>query len=154
MIPYGKHFLDEEDIQAVVRQLRERTLTQGGAIEEFEQELARYVGARHAVAVSSGTAALHLACAAAGVGPGDTVITSAMTFVASANCAHYVGARAAFVDIQADTLNMDPVDLERRCREAGRVAAVIPVHFGGLSCDMGAIQSVARRTWVNSSACR
>ncbi len=145
MIPYGKHFLDEDDIQAVVRQLRERTLTQGSAIEEFEQEVARYVGARHAVAMSSGTAALHLACAAAGVGPGDTVMTSAMTFVASANCAHYVGARAAFVDIQADTLNMDPEDLERRCRQAGRVAAVIPVHFGGLPCDMAAIQSTAKR---------
>jgi len=145
VIPYGKHFLDEEDIQAVVRQLRERTLTQGGAIEEFEQEVARYVGARHAVAVSSGTAALHLACAVAGAGPGDSVVTSAMTFVASANCAHYVGARAAFADIRADTLNLDAVDLERRCRQAGRVAAVIPVHFAGLPCDMGAIQSVARR---------
>ena len=145
MIPYGKHFLDEEDIQAVVRQLRERTLTQGSAIEEFEQEVARYVGARHAVAVSSGTAALHLACAAAGAGPGDSVVTSAMTFVASANCAHYVGARAAFADIRADTLNLDAEDLERRCRQAGRVAAVIPVHFAGLPCDMGAIQSVARR---------
>jgi perosamine synthetase len=145
MIPYGRHYLDEEDIQAVVRQLRDRTLTQGAAIGEFEQAVARYVGARYALAVSSGTAALHLACAAAGVGKGDTVITSAMTFVASANCAHYVGARAAFADIESDTLNMDPVDLERRCRAADRVAAIIPVHFGGLACDMAAIQPVARR---------
>jgi perosamine synthetase len=142
MIPYGLHYLDEDDIQAVVGQLR-RSLTQGAAISEFEHALARYVGARYAVAVSSGTAALHLACAAAGVGPGDTVITSAMTFVASANCAHYVGARAAFTDIDPQTLNMDPADLERRCK--GGVAAIIPVHFGGLPCDMAAIRTIAKR---------
>ena len=142
MIPYGLHYLDEDDIQAVVAQLR-RSLTQGPAISDFEQALARYVGARYAVAVSSGTAALHLACAAAGVGPGDTVITSAMTFVASANCAHYMGARAAFADIDPQTLNMDPADLERRCK--GKVAAIIPVHFGGLPCDMLAIRTIAKR---------
>lgn len=145
MIPYGRHYLDEDDIQAVVRQLRERTLTQGEAIAEFEEAVARYVGSRYAVAVSSGTAALHIACAAAGVGKSDRIITSAMTFVASANCAHYVGARAEFADIQADTLNIDPDDLERRCRGQGRVAAIIPVHFAGLACDMQAIRSVAKR---------
>src|SRR5688572_8531906 len=113
MIPYGKHFIDEEDIEAVVRQLRDRTLTQGAVIDEFEHAVAHYVGARYAVAASSGTAALHLACAAAGLGPGDKVVTSAMTFVASANCALYVGATPAFADIEPGTLNLDPADLER-----------------------------------------
>jgi len=145
MIPYGRHFLDEDDIEAVVRQMRDRTLTQGAAVDEFEQAVARYVGARYAVAVASGTAALHLACLAAGVGKGDTVITSAMTFVASANCAHYAGAKAAFADIDPHTLNMDPADLERRCGAAGGVAAIIPVHFAGLACDMAAIRAVAKR---------
>jgi UDP-4-amino-4,6-dideoxy-N-acetyl-beta-L-altrosamine transaminase len=145
MIPYGKHFVDEEDIEAVVRQLRDRTLTQGAVIDEFERAVAQYVGARYAVAISSGTAALHLACAAAGLGPGDRVLTSAMTFVASANCALYVGAAPAFADIDPDTLNLDPADLERRCRSLGSVAAIIPVHFAGLACDMPAIRAVAKR---------
>jgi len=145
MIPYGRHFLDEEDINAVVRQLRDRTLTQGEVIAEFEEAVARYVGARYAVAVSSGTAALHLACLAAGLAKGDTLVTSAMTFVASANCAHYVGARADFADIQADTLNIDPMDLERRCRATGRVAAIVPVHFAGLPCAMQPIGVIAKR---------
>lgn len=145
MISYGRHYVDQDDIDAVVRQLRDRTLTQGEAVGEFEEAVARYVGARHAVAVSSGTAALHLACAAAGLGPGDNMITSAMTFVASANCARYVGANAAFADIDPNTLNMDPVDLERRCQALGDVAAIIPVHFAGLSCEMAPIRAVADR---------
>jgi UDP-4-amino-4,6-dideoxy-N-acetyl-beta-L-altrosamine transaminase len=145
MIPYGRHSLDEDDIAAVVRQLRDRTLTQGAAVDEFEQAVARYLGVRYAVAVSSGTAALHVACAAAGLGPGDNVLTSAITFVASANCARYVGANAAFVDIDPRTVNMDPADLERRCRALGSVAAIIPVHFAGLSCDMPAIRALAVR---------
>lgn len=145
MIPYGKHFIDEDDIAAVVRQMRDGTLTQGATIGEFEEAVARYVGARYAVAVTSGTAALHLACAAAGLGPGDNVATSAITFVASANCARYVGANPSFVDIEPETLNMDAVDLERRCRLLGKVAAIIPVHFGGLACDMPAIRAVAQR---------
>jgi len=123
------------------RQLEEGAITQAA----FEEAVARYVGARYAVAVASGTAALHLACLAAGVGKGDTVITSAMTFVASANCAHYAGAKAAFADIDPHTLNMDPADLERRCGAAGGVAAIIPVHFAGLACDMAAIRAVAKR---------
>lgn len=143
MIPYGRHYLDEDDIQAVVLQMREGTLTQGGMIEEFERAVADYVGARYAVAVTSGTAALHLACAAAGLGPGDTLITSAITFVASANCALYVGASPHFADIDPDTLNMDPDDLERRCRSLSRVRAIVPVHFAGLACDMPAIRRIA-----------
>ncbi|MGH6693361.1 MAG: aminotransferase class I/II-fold pyridoxal phosphate-dependent enzyme, partial [Gammaproteobacteria bacterium] len=92
LIPYGQHYLDEDDIRAVADQMRNSSLTQGPAIDRFAQAVADYVGARHAVAVTRGTTALHLACAAAGIGPGDNVVTSAITFVASANCARYVGA--------------------------------------------------------------
>ena len=143
MIPYGQHYLDEEDIQSVVRQMREGTLTQGAAIEEFEHAIAEYVGVRYAVAVTSGTAALHLACAAAGLKAGDTLFTSAITFVASANCAKYVGAAPQFVDIDPETLNMDPADLERRCKSVKRVRAIVPVHFAGLACDLPAIRKIA-----------
>jgi perosamine synthetase len=143
MISYGKHSLDEEDIQAVVQQLRERTLTQGEAIAEFEAAVASYVGARYAVAVSSGTAALHIACVAIGMGPGDNMVTSANTFVASANCARYVGANAFFSDIDPQTLNMSPEDLETRCKKLGKVKAIIPVHFAGRACDMDSISRVA-----------
>lgn len=145
MIPYGRHFIDEDDIQAVVSQMRERTLTQGATIEEFERAVAARVGARFAVAVSSGTAALHLSCLAAGVGPGDVVITSAVTFVASANCARYAGGTAKFADIDPKTINMDPVDLERRCARESRLKVIIPVHFGGLACDMKRIRFIADR---------
>lgn len=145
MISYGKHYLDEDDIQAVVQQLRERTLTQGEAIADFEAAVANYVGAKFAVAVSSGTAALHIACIALGAGPGDNVVTSANTFVASANCARYVGANAFFADIDPRTLNMSPQDLAARCERLGRVKIIIPVHFAGLACDMQAIASVASR---------
>lgn len=145
MIPYGRHYLDEDDIQAVVAQLRAGTLTQGETIERFERAVADYVGARYSVAVNSGTAALHLACAAAGLGPGDNLITSAITFVASANCAVYVGASPHFSDIDPQTVNMDPVDLERRCSVLGKVRAIVPVHFAGLACDMESIAHVAKR---------
>jgi len=143
MIPSGRHYLDEEDIQAVVNQMRSGSLTQGATIDKFESAIAEFVNARYAVAVTSGTAALHLACAAAGVGSGDVVVTSTITFVASANCALYVGASPQFADISPDTLNMDPVDLERRCAHLGRVRAIIPVHLAGLACDMPAIKAIA-----------
>ncbi len=142
-IPYGQHFLDEDDIQAVVKQMRNGTLTQGATIDRFERAVADHVGVRYAVAVSNGTAALHLACAAAGICPGDNVVTSAITFVASANCARYLGALPQFADIDPDTLNIDPIDLARRCAALGRVRAIIPVHFAGLACDMPAIREIA-----------
>ncbi|MGH8616803.1 MAG: UDP-4-amino-4,6-dideoxy-N-acetyl-beta-L-altrosamine transaminase [Burkholderiales bacterium] len=144
-IPYGRHFLDEDDIQAVVEQLRHHSLTQGTQIDAFERAVAEYVGVRYAVAVSNGTAALHLACLAGGVGPGDRVITTPNTFVASANCALYVGAVPDFVDIDPLTLNLSPTALAERCRELGTVKAVIPVHFAGLPCDMPAIHEVSTR---------
>ena len=115
MIPYGRQDISEADIQAVVEVLRSDFLTQGAAVPAFEQAVAGRCGARHAVAVNSGTSALHIACLALGVGPGDSVWTSAITFVASANCALYCGAQADFVDIDPRTYNMAPaaVDLPR-----------------------------------------
>jgi perosamine synthetase len=145
MIHYGRHHLDEDDIEAVVQQMRTRTLTQGAAIEEFEHAIAEYVSARFAVAVSSGTAALHLACLAAKLKPDDVVLTSAVSFVASANCALYAGARPGFVDVEPQSANMAPADLERRCAGERNVRVVIPVHFAGLPAQMDAIRSIARR---------
>src|SRR5579863_3538926 len=108
LIPYGRQSIDAGDIEAVIDVLRSDWLTQGPAIERFEAGAAQYCGAAHAIAVSHGTAALHLACLALGVGPGDLVWTTPNTFVASANCALYCGAKIDFVDIDPRTLNMSP----------------------------------------------
>ena len=143
MIPYGKHHIDEEDIQAVADVLRSGVLTQGPAVEAFEQAVAEHVGARYAIAVSSGTAGLHLAALAAGVGPGKSLITSPITFVASANAALYVGGRPVFADIDPDTVNMSPGGLKEALGKNPDTRAVVPVHFAGLPCDMPAIKSVA-----------
>jgi perosamine synthetase len=143
MIPYGFHYIDEEDINAVVDVLRHGYLTQGPKVDEFEKAFAAYVGVKYAVAVSSGTAALHLASLVADFGVGDNVITSANTFVASANCIQYVGANPVFTDIEANSLNMDVNDLSKRCHDLNEVAGIIPVHFAGLSCDMVEIKRIA-----------
>lgn len=143
MIPYGKHHIDEDDIQAVVDVLRSGILTQGPAVEAFEQAVAEYVGVKYALAVSSGTAALHLAALAAGVRPGTSLITSPITFVASANSALYAGARVVFADIDSATINMSPESLKDALAKNPDVRAVIPVHFAGLPCDMPAIKSLA-----------
>jgi perosamine synthetase len=143
MIPYGKHHIDEQDIQAVVNVLRSGILTQGPAVDSFEQAIAHYVGAKYAVAVSSATAALHLAALAAGVGPGTSLITSPITFVASANAALYAGGRVVFADIDPDTINMSSAALKEALANNLDVRAVIPVHFAGLPCDMPVIKAVA-----------
>lgn len=143
MIPYGKHHIDEADVQAVVEVLKSGTLTQGRYVEAFEKAVADYVGCRFAVAVSSGTAALHLSVLAAGVGPGDAVLTSPITFVASANAALYVGASVVFADVAADTVNLSPAALKRALDAHTNVRAVIPVHFAGLPCDMVSIKQHA-----------
>jgi len=143
MIPYGKHHIDEEDIQAVVNVLRSGILTQGPIIEQFEHEIAAYVDARYAVAVSSATAGLHLAALAAGVGPGSTLITSPITFVASANAGKYAGGNVAFADIDPQTINMSLVSLKISLANNPNTKAVIPVHFAGLPCDMPAIKLLA-----------
>lgn len=144
-IPYGKHYIDEEDIESVVNVLRNAPLTQGPKVEEFERKVAEYVGAKYAVAVSSGTAALHIACLAADLGEGDNIITSPNTFVASANCALYVGANPHFADIDEETLNLSPLALEKKCKQLGKVSAIIPVHFAGLPCDVVEIKRVANQ---------
>jgi len=143
MIPYGKHYIDEDDIAAVVEVLRKNPLTQGPKVAEFESVIAKYTGAKYAVAVSSGTAALHLACMAIGISEGDKVITTPNTFVASANCILYLGGRPEFVDIDSTTLNMDIRLLEDKCASLPRIKAILPVHFAGLPCDMAAIKRIS-----------
>lgn len=146
MIPYGKHHIDEADIQAVVDVLRSGALTQGPTIDRFEHAVSEYVGAKYAVAVSSGTAALHLSAMAAGVGPGSTLVTSPITFVASANAGLYVGAKVVFADVDPLTINMSPAALEEVLKKNPTTKAVVPVHFGGLPCDMNSIKKLADKT--------
>jgi UDP-4-amino-4,6-dideoxy-N-acetyl-beta-L-altrosamine transaminase len=149
MIPYGRQDISEEDIRAVVEVLHSDWLTQGPAIERFEQEVASYCGATYAVAVSNATAALHIACLTAGLGPGDALWTSPNTFVASANCGRYCGAGVDFVDIDARSYNLSVEALEEKLARAQEQGAlpkvVIPVHFAGQSCDMARIGELAQR---------
>src|SRR5438477_11663574 len=148
-IPYGRQHIDEADIQAVADVLRSDFLTQGPAVPAFEKSIADYCGAAHAVAANSATSSLHLACLALGIGPGDLVWTSAVTFVSSANCARLCGADVDFVDIDSATWNMSVGDLAdrlARAKKAGRLPKlVIPVHLCGQSCDMAAIAELAAR---------
>ncbi len=145
MIPYGRHQLDDADIAAVVEVLRHGALTQGPMVEAFEQAVADYVGVKYAVAVASGTAALHLAAMIANLGPERSLVTSPITFVASANAAVYVGAKVHFADVDAATINMSPASLEAVLAANSGVGAVIPVHLAGLPCDMPAIKALADR---------
>lgn len=141
MLPYGRPEVDESDIQSVVEVLRGDWLTGGPAVSRFEQAFAEAVGATFAVAVSSGTAALHAAVLAAGIGPGDEVITSPLTFLASANCILYCGGRPVFTDVDPGTLNLDPGAVEAALTP--RTKAILPIHFAGLPCDMAAIHAIA-----------
>ncbi len=141
-IPYGRHSLGPDDVQAVVDILNSDWLTQGPMVREFEQAFASYCGACYAVAVSSGTAALHLATLAAGFSPGDDIITSPITFVASANCVAYVGASPVFADIDPTTGCIAAHRIVKQLTPATR--GIIPVHFAGQPCDMAAISTIAR----------
>lgn len=141
MIPYGKQTIDQDDIQAVVDVLKSDFLTTGSKIAEFEQTVADYVGAKYAVAISNGTSALHAACFAAGIGPGDEVITTPLTFAASANCVLYCGGTPVFADVDPKTYNIDPEDIRRKITD--RTKAIIAVHLAGQPCDMDAIHSIA-----------
>lgn len=149
MIPYGRQSLDDSDLEAVADVLRSPFLTQGPAVPVFEQAVAEAAGARHAVAVNSATAGLHLACLALGLGPGDRLWTVPNTFVASANCALYCGAGVDFVDIDPATwcLSLPALTdkLERAARDGTLPKIVVPVHFAGQSCDMAAIGALADR---------
>lgn len=141
IIPYGRQWVDEVDIQAVTEVLQNDWITQGPKIKEFENALSTYCGAKYAVAVNSGTAALHIACLSAGIGKGDEVITSPITFVASANCAAYCAAKPIFSDIDPLTYNISPEDLSNKI--SNHTKAIIPVHFAGQSCDMEKIRKLA-----------
>lgn len=142
-IPYGRQSIDDADIEAVVKVLKSDYLTTGPAVEAFEKKVADYVGAKYAVAVSNGTAALHVACLAAGIGEGDEVITTPITFAASANCVLYCGGTPVFADIDPDTYNISPEELEKKI--TSRTKAIIPVHYTGQPCDMDAILEIARK---------
>ncbi len=146
-IPYGRQSISEADIQAVVDVLRSDFLTQGPVVPAFEQAVASYCHARHGVATSNATAALHIACLALGLGPGDWLWTSPITFVASANCGLYCGAQVDFVDIDPHSFNMSPVALEKKLIAAklqGKLPkVVVPVHMCGQPCDMAAIHALS-----------
>lgn len=153
MIPYGRQSISEADIDAVVEVLRSDFLTQGPAVPIFEEAIAAVTGASHVVAVNSATSALHIACLALGLGPGDRLWTSPNTFVASANCALYCGARVDFVDIDPETYCMSPDALEEKLARAaseGQLPKIIvPVHFAGQSCEMDRIGALAKRYGVH-----
>lgn len=148
MIPYGRQSISQQDVDAVVEVLESDFLTQGPSVPRFEQAVADWVGVKHGVAVNSATSALHIACAALGLGPGDLLWTSPITFVASANCARYVGADVDFVDIDPDTFNMCPMALAIKLEQAaasGRLPKIIvPVHMGGQSTATREIAELAR----------
>jgi len=152
LIPYGRQSISEADIEAVADVLRSDFLTQGPTVPAFEQAVASYCGAAHAVAANSATSALHMACLALGVGPGDRVWTSPLTFVASSNAALYCGAQVDFVDVDERTYNMCPNKLAQKLDEAAKAGTlpkvVVPVHLAGQSCDMAAIHAAASRYGV------
>lgn len=142
-IPFARPVLAAEEEQAVLRVLRSGWLTTGAEAAAFEQEFARTLGVRFALAVSSCTAALHLALEAAGIGAGDLVALSPYTFTASAEVIRYLGADPVFVDIDPATLNIDPQQLAEACAREERIKAIIPVHIGGRACDMDRILRIA-----------
>ena len=155
-IPYGRQTVTQEDIDAVVETLRSDFLTQGPKIAEFEEAFAAYVGAKYAVAVANGTAALHLAALALGVGGKSRVLTTPITFVASANCVLYCGGSVDFVDVDPESALLDLDALEIKLKKSpGLYAGVIPVDFAGLPVDLEKLRSIADRhgLWILEDAC-
>ncbi|MFD1885628.1 UDP-4-amino-4,6-dideoxy-N-acetyl-beta-L-altrosamine transaminase [Paenibacillus wenxiniae] len=142
MLPYGQQWLTEEDIEAVVQVLKGDFITQGPSIQDFERKVADYVGASYAVAFTNGTAALHAACFAADIGPGNEVITTPLTFLASSNCVLYQGAQPVFADIDPHTYNIDPEDIKRKITADTR--AVIAVDFTGQPVEVDKILSITQ----------
>ena len=145
VIPYGRHYIDDNDIKEVVDVLRNGMLTQGPKVSEFVAKVARYVGAKYAVAVASGTAALHLAAIAIGLSDGDEAITCTNSFVATSNSVLYVGAKPIFVDIDNITLNIDIDKIEQIIKDSDCIKAIFPVHFAGLPCNMIEIKKLAEK---------
>ena len=140
-LPYGHQWIEEEDIEAVVEVLRSDWLTTGPKMREFEEAIAEYVGAKYAVSFTSGTAALHGACFAAGLGPGDEAITTPLTFCATSNCVLYMGATPVFADVSSDTLNIDPEEVRKRITP--RTKAMLPVDYAGHPVDLDAVLALA-----------
>ncbi|MDR2643659.1 MAG: DegT/DnrJ/EryC1/StrS family aminotransferase, partial [Planctomycetaceae bacterium] len=140
---YGHQSISEADINAVVKAIRSEFLTQGPIVAKFEEALCQYTGAKYAVAVANGTVALHLAMLALEIEPNDEVITSPNTFLASANSVVYAGGKPTFADIDSTTANIDPKNIEKQITSKTKV--IIPVHFAGQSCDMQAIQNIAKK---------
>ncbi|MDA2936668.1 DegT/DnrJ/EryC1/StrS family aminotransferase [Acidobacteria bacterium AH-259-A15] len=142
MIPVQRPSLGEEELNAIGKVFESRWLGMGSTVKEFEEELKRFLGVKHVIAVNTGTSALHLALDAIGVGEGDEVIVPSLTYVASVQAILACGARPVFCDVQADTLNMDPADVARRATV--RTRAIMPVHYAGLACEMDEILDIAR----------
>jgi perosamine synthetase len=142
MLSYGHQWIDEEDIASVVDVLKSDWITQGPKVDEFETNVAEYCGARYAVAVSSGTAALHAACTVAGISKGDEAITTPVTFAATANAVVYCGGKPVFADIRDDTLNIDPDEIRKKL--SPRTKAILPVDFTGHPADLDEIMTIAR----------
>lgn len=157
IIPYGKQYISDADIQAVVETLKSDFLTQGPKIKEFEEAFANYVGARYAVAVANGTAALHLNCLALNVQPGDKVITTPITFAASANCIRYCGGEVVFADIDPDTYLIDINKVRELLQSSpkGTYQGIIPVDFAGRAVDMEAFRNLADEygLWIIEDSC-
>ncbi|MDH5545521.1 MAG: UDP-4-amino-4,6-dideoxy-N-acetyl-beta-L-altrosamine transaminase [Gammaproteobacteria bacterium] len=143
MLPYGRQTIDQQDIDAVVETLRSPWLTTGPKVSQFEDAIAKFCGAEYAIAVSSGTAALHCAMASIGIGPGDEVIVPTMTFLATANCVVYQGGTPVFADVDADTLLLDTASVEQRI--SARTRAIIAMDFAGQACDYDALRKIADR---------
>lgn len=143
ILPYGQQWISDDDVDEVLRTLKSDFITQGPKVSEFERLVANYVGAKYAVAVSSGTAALHAACFAAGISKGDEAITSPMTFVASSNCVLYVGGKPVFADIELDTYTIDTAEIKKNITT--KTKAIIPVDFAGHPCELDEIMRIAKK---------
>ena len=140
-LPYGKQWLDELEINEVVDSLKSNWITTGPKMRLFEEKFKNYIGSNYAVAINSGTAALHVSTSSININPGDEVITTPFTFVASANCIVYRGGTPIFADIKKDTYNIDPNEIKKKITD--KTKAIIPVHFAGQPCDMDQICEVA-----------
>ncbi len=154
-IPYGRQQIDQEDIEAVIDVLKSDYLTQGPKIAEFEQAFIEYIGAKYAVAVSNGTAALHLSALALGVKPGDKVITTPITFSASANCVHYCGGEVVFADIDPETYLIDLNCVEVLLKKKSGIKGIIPVDFAGYPVHLEELKNLANKynLWIVEDAC-
>src|SRR3990172_11822877 len=142
LIPYGHQLIDDDDVKSVIKVLKSEWLTQGPTILEFEKKLASYVKSKYAVAVSSGTAALHLSCLAAGIGPGDEVIVPTLSFVATANCVLYCGAKPVLVDVYENTLTINVEEAEKKINK--KTKAIIAVDFAGHPADWNKLKKLAK----------